>query len=1191
MSSIKFIGLNTGITLATGDTAVWSGNTWVNVNSSTFTSGYVTLGTTQNISGYKIFTSGITMSDTAINFNDDYSILFNDDEYDAMTFKAGGDGFMFSNNDGTWANHLYINTFGNMMIKNPNPSIIFNSTDSSSGTTNLKIVLPTSVNTIYLPDASGIIELTGHTHDNIAAGSTYDIQVNSGGSFASNPYFKYDIENSGVTIGERGGSVGLYSLTVGLNNTAAQQYTFAQGNGTTASGYFAFAEGSNTIASGDYSHAAGSYTQATTNFSYSGGRGWTGGYNLFSSGLASFNHSVRNDATPNVSGATGDYSAILGGADNSATGDYSTASGYYSTASGYMSISYGFNTLASGNHSYSGGYGSIGWKLISSGEASFNYSYRNNFSDEVSGATGDYSAILGGVDNSATGEASAILGGTGNTITHARSIALGGYGLTSDATDTVYGINFKAVGGFMSATTYYGDGSNLTGIDLSGYVTTGTTQTITGYKTFQQDLIVETTTNEIYVELNKSGYINMVGVGIVGTKMICASNNVNVEPYISFVKNANIDSGNPSGVTNAHGLGAIKFGGYYNSSSYNEHELIRAKASTTWSASDNSLELQFYIVESTSATTTNVLTFYEDKDAWFNGNVLPSDFLSTGPKLSLGSLTKPWKSLYVSGETGINFGGSNQLTTIGNDLSYTSNFSLPNDGSQINIGNWAGYDTSPLTATTIKVGGVNIYSEGDGQLDRYNAAFNCVYVGNFNGGSVASLIRISGSTSTPLPLPANGDIGQFSFISYDGDNMSTGAKITAQSQTVWNSGSSATKITFQTTSEGATDTSNKFHIESDRVKTFVDLFPNNDGDLDLGLLSNRWRTLYLSGGTGINFGGGSTLTVSDSILYFNGSQVSVGATVRDKYLRGFDRLIPDTMGVPAYDEGTRTFSLSVKGGETYFQFYVGGVLFRKTSTESVIWDNTSGIYYFYFDTDGVLQFVINSSLSEIIFKTSAICGMCSWDAVAGKAIVQAVDEQHGILMDSATHFRLHLVEGARYMQGGDITGLADSSDVYTSIAMLVSADEDITIVNSEITTTPFIYKEGANGEWKETALDLKVGHIVSGDTYISWNEFTGGAWQLTESSNVTDFIIYYMIWTNDANNPIKKIVGQQAYSSRANARDGMLKELGNIESQGLPSSEAYFMYAYIVERGGDLEDDGDGNTHVDMRTELNFNAN
>ena len=312
------------------------------------------------------------------------------------------------------------------------------------------------------------------------------------------------------------------------------------------------------------------------------------------------------------------------------------------------------------------------------------------------------------------------------------------------------------------------------------------------------------------------------------------------------------------------------------------------------------------------------------------------------------------------------------------------------------------------------------------------------------------------------------------------------------------------------------------------------------------------------------------------------------SNISDKYKRGFDRLDTDTMGVPSYTEGTRTFSMAVKGGQSHFKFYVGGNVVIKTTTQSVVWDTASGIYYFYFDTDGVLQYILNSGLTEAIFKTSVICGLCSWDSVAEKAIVQAVDEQHGIIMDSATHFRMHLVEGARYMQGGNITGLANGSDEYTEIATLVSADEDITIVNTTITTTPFIYKEGPNGEWKETTADLKVGYDGGGNTY--WNKDTAGTWSLEAGGSATDFVIYYMLWTNDVTNPIKKIVGQQAYSNRGNARDGLLKELGNITMQGLPSTEAYFMYAYIVERNGDLEHDGDGNTHVDMRTGLNFNA-
>ena len=37
-------------------------------------------------------------------------------------------------------------------------------------------------------------------------------------------------------------------------------------------------------------------------------------------------------------------------------------------------------------------------------------------------------------------------------------------------------------------------------------------------------------------------------------------------------------------------------------------------------------------------------------------------------------------------------------------------------------------------------------------------------------------------------------------------------------------------------------------------------------------------------------------------------------TIGDSKVRGFDRSIPATMGVPAYDEATRTFTMSVKSG-------------------------------------------------------------------------------------------------------------------------------------------------------------------------------------------------------------------------------------------------------------------------------------
>ncbi len=305
--------------------------------------------------------------------------------------------------------------------------------------------------------------------------------------------------------------------------------------------------------------------------------------------------------------------------------------------------------------------------------------------------------------------------------------------------------------------------------------------------------------------------------------------------------------------------------------------------------------------------------------------------------------------------------------------------------------------------------------------------------------------------------------------------------------------------------------------------------------------------------------------------------------------RGFDRLTPDTMGIPSYDEATRTFSLAVKSGETYFQFWSDFKRYEKTTTESETWDNVTGTYYIYFDTSGEIQSILSTSLTETIFLKCAICGLVYWNAVSGKAIVQAVDEQHGILMDASSHFNLHMTRGLKWAHGGLITGLADASDIYANIGVSLHFDEDIPISNSVIASTPFMYREGAAGGWVETAADLKIGHIVSGDTYISYNREVTGVWELVESSSSTDYIIYFMIKTNDANNPYKKIIGQTTYASRNTARAGLSNDLKAVHLSGMPSTECEFQFAWIAKRNGDLEDDGSGNAYVDLRG-ININS-
>jgi len=158
----------------------------------------------------------------------------------------------------------------------------------------------------------------------------------------------------------------------------------------------------------------------------------------------------------------------------------------------------------------------------------------------------------------------------------------------------------------------------------------------------------------------------------------------------------------------------------------------------------------------------------------------------------------------------------------------------------------------------------------------------------------------------------------------------------------------------------------------------------------------------------------------------------------------------------------------------------------------------------------------------------------------------------------------------------------------TKIEAGVHHDEDIILLTPEETTFSFMYlktQSGVDG-WVFTAADANIGHIVSGDTYLSYNGDTGsGVMDLIECGTSTDYVIMLIAQTNLATHKRVKVIGQQVYSSRSNAREGLKNALKAIELKGLPSAEFEWQYAYICKRSGDLEDSGSPNddTYVDLR--------
>jgi len=328
----------------------------------------------------------------------------------------------------------------------------------------------------------------------------------------------------------------------------------------------------------------------------------------------------------------------------------------------------------------------------------------------------------------------------------------------------------------------------------------------------------------------------------------------------------------------------------------------------------------------------------------------------------------------------------------------------------------------------------------------------------------------------------------------------------------------------------------------------------------------------------------SEVPVIDTNDHYVGTDVeSVLAEVGEtRNINGYDLTNPNSMPDIAFDNSTRTFSCSVKTGQPSFYFWADDKKITKTTTQSIQLLNTTGTYYIVFNTSGTLTAVTEDVVTQDDFYAHAITGLVYWNATAQTGL--AGNEMHGKLMDPRTHHYNHSTFGARYEPGGiNINGLVDRSKTYTETTSGYFWDEDIRHIVPLQTTHPFIYRLGATGEWTATAPDNSVG-FENGTGDVVFNEWTGTIWQLTQSGSTTDYIIHFFMATPDISGfPIKKVIGQHGYKDRNAARNAIISEMNSISTEGLPSPEFIFLYAYIVRQSGDLEDLEDGSTYYDLR--------
>ena len=172
------------------------------------------------------------------------------------------------------------------------------------------------------------------------------------------------------------------------------------------------------------------------------------------------------------------------------------------------------------------------------------------------------------------------------------------------------------------------------------------------------------------------------------------------------------------------------------------------------------------------------------------------------------------------------------------------------------------------------------------------------------------------------------------------------------------------------------------------------------------------------------------------------------------------------------------------------------------------------------------------------------------------------EERHGLIMDGATHSYLHTTFGARYASGlalqnfvvnGD--GTLNTQAQFTSDSGSIK-DEDIVLTILAQTQIPILYRQGQL--WRKKAANgfpliySGTAGYTGANGRIPYNQYTGGAWQLTEIGN-SSYVLVHLFATNDKDNSVVGIQGTAQHGSIESARNAASSEISSLS--GLPFAE------------------------------------
>ena len=267
---------------------------------------------------------------------------------------------------------------------------------------------------------------------------------------------------------------------------------------------------------------------------------------------------------------------------------------------------------------------------------------------------------------------------------------------------------------------------------------------------------------------------------------------------------------------------------------------------------------------------------------------------------------------------------------------------------------------------------------------------------------------------------------------------------------------------------------------------------------------------------------------------------------------GFENRTDSTTG---FVNGTRTFTIT-PAGTSGFTYFVDGIKYVKYVAEDIIITDVEGIHVIYYD-GSTLSETVNPTSGQVdtILRTKTIIAYFYWDVSAAEQIYFG-EERHGAGMSPSTHAYLHFTQGLAYLSGLGLSSMVvdgdGSSNTHAQFATDAGdvTDEDLYLAVSTVLSTvglPNYYMLGASAEWQK---DVNTGFSIrtfddTSATRLCYNEYTGGAWQLTQVGS-GDYVLCHIFASTEKDYPMMSVMGQATYTTKKAARAGALTEITEL---------------------------------------------